>query len=339
MRDRMRRTTSVSVCRTWQRPLGWIIMVAMLANPLLVLGQDSRSASSGLQAGDTVKFTVPGRPDLDAEVVIDANGRADIPQVGEVALAGMSVSEATLFIKQKLRLFHPNIDTLNLEVSNVNDTKIYVIGQVSRPGIQSFDHTPSVWDVLRSAGGPAENADLRGARVIREDGKLPQVFSVDLSGIMEGRNIPTLELRNGDTLVVPALLEGTSGVPSAEGVKVFGGVQVSTIVPIEDPMPMLDVLMLAGAPAENADMKKIYWVHQQDGKTISTQVNLLLYLREGYAIGNPTVYPGDTLHVKVQRDNWFWKYVPPIMGIVAGVLAIILTYDRLVNGYGNSTSF
>jgi len=339
MRDRMGRTTSSSVCHTWRRPLGWIIMITMLANPLLVLGQDTPSASSGLQSGDTIKLSVPGRPDLDAELVIDANGRADIPQVGEVALAGMSVPEATLFIKQKLRLFHPNIDTLHLEVSTVSATKIYVIGQVSRPGVQSFEHTPSVWDVLRSAGGPLDSADLRGARVIREDGKLPQVFPVDLSGIMEGRGIPTLELHNGDTLVVPALLEGTSGVPSAEGVKVFGGVNVSTIVPIEDPMPMLDVLMLAGAPAQNADMKKIYWVHQQDGQTISTQVNLLLYLREGYAIGNPTVYPGDTLHVKIQRDNWFWRYVPPIMGIVAGVLAILLTYDRLVNGYGNSAGF
>jgi protein involved in polysaccharide export with SLBB domain len=336
MRDRMGRTTSANLCQSWRRPIGWIIMVAMLANPLLVLGQVPGSSASPLKAGDILKLLVPGRPDLDAEMVIDANGRAEIPQVGEVALAGLTVSEANLFIKQKLRLFHPNIDALRLEVRSASATKIYVIGQVSRPGVQSFEHIPSVWDVLRSAGGPAETADLRGARVIREDGELPQVFPVDLSGIMDGRSIPRLVLRNGDTLVVPALLEGTSGVPSAEGVKVFGGVQVSTIVPIQDPMPMLDVLMLAGAPSENADMKKIYWVHEQDGHTVSTQVNLLLYLRDGYAIGNPTVYPGDTLHVKVQKDNWFWRYVPPIMGIVAGVLAILLTYDRLVNGYPGS---
>jgi protein involved in polysaccharide export with SLBB domain len=247
----------------------------------------------------------------------------------------MTAAEANLFLKQKLRLFHPEIDSLRLEVRSEKSTKIYVIGQVSRPGVQSFDSVPSVWDVLRSAGGPAENADLRGARVIREEGKLPQLFAVDLSGIMEGRTIPTLELRDGDTLIVPALLEGTSGVPSAEGVKVFGGVNVSTIVPISEPMPMLDVLMLAGAPARDADMKKIYWVHEEAGQAISTRVNLELYLQDGFAEGNPTVYPGDTLHVRVQKDNWFWRYVPPIMGLIAGVLAIVLTYDRIVNGYGS----
>jgi hypothetical protein len=80
-------------------------------------------------------------------------------------------------------------------------------------------------------------------------------------------------------------------------------------------------------------MKKIYWVHEEGGRAVSTLVNLELYLKEGNPVGNPQVYPGDTLHVTYDRPSWFWRYVPPMMGIATGVLAILLTYDRLANGY------
>jgi polysaccharide export outer membrane protein len=331
MKDRMDGPISVTPCRSWRRLVGWAVMVTLLLNPLLVLGQETGGTVGVLQAGDTVKLSVPGRPDLDAVLQLDSAGRANIPQVGEVSLAGMSVSEATLFIKQKLRLFYPNLDTLNLTVDRSGAMKIYVIGQVSRPGVQAFDHVPSLWDVLRSAGGPAENADMRSARVIREEEGVPQVHAMDLSGVMEGRTFPAFKLRNGDTLVIPALLEGTSGVPSAEGVKVFGAVGLTVIVPIVDPMPMLDVLMLAGAPTQKADLQKIYWVHEDGGKAISTMVNLDLFIRDGNPAGNPRVYPGDTIRVAYSKDTWFWKYVPPIMGMVAGILAIFLMVDRLTN--------
>jgi len=284
-----------------------------------------------LQTGDTVILSVPGRPDLAAELVIDSAGLANIPEVGEVPLAGMTIPEATLFIKQKLRLFYPNLDILHLRVNNGGTTKIYVMGGVSRPGVQLFDDLPSLWDVLRSAGGPLPDADLRLARIIREENGIPTVHSLDLAGIMDGRTFPTFMLRNGDTLIIPTLLEGTSGVPPTEGVKVFGGVEVPTIVPIEEPMPMLDVLMLAGAPNEDGDIKVVWWVHEGGGKAVSTLVNLEDYLQRADPRGNPQVYPGDTVHVKYDKTGWFWTYVPRVLVMMASIITIAIGYDRLVN--------
>ncbi len=332
MRNQIFGPTIATPCRSWRRPVAWIVLFSFLLNPLLVLGQDMGDSPTILQAGDTIKLSVPGRPDLAAELVLDPAGRANIPQVGEVPLAGMSVSEATLFIKQKLRLFYPDdLDTLHLEVRRSGATKIYVMGAVSRPGVQLFEELPSLWDVIRSAGGPAANADLRLARIIREEDGIPKVHSIDLAGVMEGRTIPVFVMRNGDTLIIPTLLEGTSGVPPTEGVKVFGGVEVPTIVPIEDPMPMLDVLMLAGAPNETADIKVVWWVHEDGGKAMSTLVNLEDYLQKGDPLGNPQVYPGDTLHVKYDRLGWFWTYVPRVLIALASFITILIGYDRLVN--------
>jgi protein involved in polysaccharide export with SLBB domain len=339
MRNRVDDYTDVKACQSWRRPVAWLILIALLTNPLAALGQTGSEVPNTLRAGDKVELTVPGRPDLDIELSLDDEGRVNIPQVGEVPLGGMTKSEATLFIKQKLRLFHPNIDAIELEIIRGGSTKIYVMGQVARTGVQSFDHVPTLWDVLRSVGGPTEFADLRSSRLIREVDGIPQVHPLDLSGIMEGRSVPTFDLEDSDTLVIPALLEGTSGVPSDDGVKVFGAVGVVTTVPIDAPMPMLDVLMLAGAPTVEAEMKEIYWVHQDGAKAQSTVVNLEDYLKWGDPLGNPTVYPGDTLHVKKQVPSMFWKYVPPLVGLVAGILAIVLMVDRLTNPYNTSSSF
>ncbi len=332
MGNRIDGPMTATPCRSWRRPVAWIVLFSFLLNPLLVLGQDMGGEPMILQAGDTIKLSVPGRPDLAVELVINSTGSANIPQVGEVPLAGMTVPEAILFIKQKLRLFYPDdLDTLHLEVRRSGTTKIYVMGAVSRPGVQSYEDIPSLWDVLRSVGGPLANADLRLARIIREEAGIPQVHSLDLVGVMEGRTIPTFEMRDGDTLIIPTLLEGTSGVPPTQGVKVFGGVEVPTIVPIEDPMPMLDVLMLAGAPNETADIKVIWWVHEDGGRSISTLVNLEDYLQEGSPLGNPQVYPGDALHVKYDKSGWFWTYVPRVLVTVASLITIAIGYDRLVN--------
>ena len=332
MRNRNSGPTIAIPCRSWRRPVAWIALCSILMNPLLVLGQNLNDSPTVLRAGDIVKLTVPGRPDLAAELILDSNGRANLPQVGEVALGGMSVSDATLFLKQKLRLFYPDdLDTLHLEVHRSGTTQIYVMGAVSRPGAQSYEDIPSLWDVLRAVGGPLANADLRLARIIREEDGIPRVHALDLVGVMEGRTIPVFELRDGDTLIIPTLLEGTSGVPPTEGVKVFGGVEVPTIVPIEEPMPMLDVLMLAGAPNETGNIKVIWWVHEDGGKATSTLVNLQDYLHYGSPLGNPQVYPGDTLHVKYDKSGWFWTYVPRVLVMMASIITIAIGYDRLIN--------
>ena len=61
-------------------------------------------------------------------------------------------------------------------------------------------------------------------------------------------------------------------------VKVFGGVAVPSVVPVDGPTPLMDVLMLAGAPVVDANMKKIWWVHGGVGSDQAQLVNLKLFL-------------------------------------------------------------
>ncbi len=313
------------------RPLAWLALVAFMLNPLLVVAQTAVADEELLKAGDTLRLTVPGRPELAQEFVLDGLGQATIEPVGTVQLGGINVADASQLLKQKLRLFYPQLDALQLDVGRSGNIRIYVIGSVSQRGALNYESAPSLWDVLRSIGGPLENANLREARVIREVDGQPQVFPLDLSGVMLGEGVPIFPMKDGDTLIIPALQEGIPGVNAAAGVKVFGSVGLATIVPIEEGTPLMDVLMLAGAPTRDAQMKKINWIHDDGERTHARVVDLKHYLLTGDALSNPLIYPGDTINVEYEKPSWVRSNVPFVLGSLAAVATILLAWDRLVN--------
>jgi polysaccharide export outer membrane protein len=324
------REMAKTVRREPQRQRGLILLLIALLMPLQALAQAGGPGTTyRLVNGDQVQLSVPGRPDLTLSLSVDGNGRVPIPQVGDVALAGLTVAEAELVLRQRLRLFDPSVDTVQLTLaSQGTGVRIYVIGEVGNTGEYSFNTQPSLWDVLRAAGGPGEAASLNQARVVREALTGTQVTELDLSGIMTGRGVPEFELRNGDTLVIPAVLEGVSTVASSSGVQVFGGVEVPTVVPIKEPTPLLDVIMLAGSPSDDALLNQIWWVHRSGEELTSRKINLEKFIKDGNPLGNPLVYPGDAVHVKFHRENWFQRNLPLILSTVTAMTTLWLAYDR-----------
>lgn len=321
---------SKNLPESW-RAVGWLTLIAFMLNPVLVLAQAGGADESILKPGDTIRVTVPARPELDRELTLDATGNVTVEPVGKILLGGLSRSDAALLLKQKLRLFYPTLDVLRIDVGHAGAVRIYVLGNVSQKGVLNFEAPPTLWDVMRAIGGPGETANLRDARIIREvDGK-PEVHPVNLTGVMEGKDVPTFRMQDGDTLVIPALAEGIPAGDTQAGVKVFGSVGVATIVPLEEGTPLMDVLMLAGAPTETAEIEKINWVHNDGVRTRATTVDLRRYLLAGDEASNPLIYPGDTVNVEFKQASWVRQNVPFVLGSLAAMATIWLAYDRIVN--------
>ncbi len=313
------------------RPLAWLALVAFLLNPILVVAQNAGIEDDQLRPGDKLQLTVPGRQELTQEVVLDATGEVTIEPVGAVQLGGLNLSDATQLLKQKLRLFYPTIDALHIEIARTGAVRIYVIGSVSQKGVLNFESAPTLWDVVRAIGGPLDSANLREARVIREVDGQPQVFPLDLSGVMTGQGVPVFTMEDGDTLIIPALQEGIPGVSAHDGVKVFGGVGVPTIVPIEKGTRLIDVLMLAGAPTQEAELTKIHWIYNDGERNRARIVDLEHFLLTGDERSNPLVYPGDTISVEYYKPGWVRQNLPFILGSLAAMATIYLALDNIAN--------
>lgn len=303
--------------------LAALVTVMLLAT--CVLGQ---VPGASIVPGDVLQMVVPGRPDLDRTLVVAQDGSVEIPQVGEIRLAGMDLAEAGVVLKQRLRLIAPTLDTVEITRADAVNFRVYVIGEVGKAGLHEFTAPPSVWDVMRAAGGPLRSADLRKARVIREEEGGPRTIEMDLSGLMSGRDFPPEKLRSADTIVVPALPDRVSGVASENGVKVFGGVGVPSIVPVDGPTPLMDVLMLAGSPTSEANLKKIWWVHAADGADVARLVNLRRFLENGDPVGNPEIHAGDTVNVTLTRPGKLQSGFGFLLGTAAAIAAIMVAVNQ-----------
>jgi protein involved in polysaccharide export with SLBB domain len=304
----------------------------LLAGQGVVMAQNAGSPGYLLKAGDTIHLSVPGHPDRDLNVTLDSSGQVSLPQIGGAQVGGLTVEQAERILRQRLRLVDPSLDSVSLSLVTGpgGGLGIHVLGEVAHSGEFSFMAEPSLFDLIRAAGGPTARANMLGARVVRVVDGETTVYPLDLSGLMAGENIPDFDLLAGDTMIIPALVEGVASMPGVTGVKVFGGVGVPMVVPMDEAKPLLDVLMMAGTPTADADLEKIFLVHQVGNTYKSSQINLKLFLEEGVTAGNPMVYPGDTLQVSYDRPGWIRRNVPFFLGSLAAIVTIWVGYDRIM---------
>lgn len=283
-------------------------------------------------AGDVLRLNVPQLPELDGEISVQPDGSIYVRQVGVVVVGGLTVAEAQELLRRRLRLFDPSVAEVVLGVVEFNALRIFAHGAVSTPGAHTFETPPTLWEVLRVAGGPTANANLASCRVLSQvDGRLVST-SVDLSGYITGTGLPDMTLRGGDTLVVPLIADGTVGIPSSQGVQVFGGVAQPTTVPLRAPTELITVLMLAGAPLVDAKLHEVEWVHRGGaggGPVRAQRVNVKDFLKHGDPDGNPMIYPGDVVYMPHERPGWVQQYLPLILSLVATTTTAYLAYDRI----------
>jgi polysaccharide export outer membrane protein len=106
-----------------------------------------------LGAGDVLEVIVFGNDDLSRTTTVQINGSISLPLLGEVPVAGLTVSEA----KQKLTsllardyLVNPQVD---VKVKDYQSQFVTVLGEVNTPGRKGLRGRTRLIDVLVDSGG------------------------------------------------------------------------------------------------------------------------------------------------------------------------------------------
>lgn len=161
---------------------------------------------------DRLRITVYQEEDLSVFARVDAKGTVNLPLVGEVLVAGSTVSEAQRLIEQSYRDGHylkkPQV-TINIE--EYAPREVSIDGKVRNPGRYPLpiEANMSVLDLVTKAGGMTDTAKGTAISVTRisADGK-KTVFTVDVESLMKGRDRAkatdnSLTLQPGDIVYVP----------------------------------------------------------------------------------------------------------------------------------------
>ncbi len=111
-----------------------------------------------LQPGDHVSVSIFKEPDLSRDVKLDEKGRAQLPLIGNIRLAGLGLSEAAQLIEMAYRTGYLREPDVTLKLSGHHP--VYVMGAVRNPGAYAYHPDMRVVQALAAAGGP--DFDARG---------------------------------------------------------------------------------------------------------------------------------------------------------------------------------
>lgn len=153
--------------------------------------------------GDILNISVWKEPDVSGTVPVRPDGKISLPLLSEVPAAGTTPAKLAATITERLRQYL-NDPRVTVIVTATNSRRIYLIGEVVRPGAIPMLPNMTVLQALSTAGGFSQFANVKKMYVLRvENGKqikIPINYKAAISGQAPDQNAP---LKAGDTVVVP----------------------------------------------------------------------------------------------------------------------------------------
>lgn len=154
-----------------------------------------------LAPGFMVSLTVLDDPDFTGSYRIDDQGNIDVPILGTLHVAGATVSEARVLIRNKLMddqiLKDPQVELMVLEYAA---PEVTIIGEVGSPGRYPLLASRSLVDVLALAGGPTSTAGNEVEITHGSGGGEPEM--VHYSKAISPKEVGSVIVSPGDTVRV-----------------------------------------------------------------------------------------------------------------------------------------
>ena len=132
-----------------------------------------------LGTGDSVTIDIWGGIAQRLTRTIDREGRLSLPDTGPVLVVGLTLSQAQKLVQSK---FEPEYRDakVDLSVTRVRTVRVYVVGDVQRPGAYDISSFSTPLNALYSAGGPTSTGSLRVVKHYRGTQLISEMDLYDL---------------------------------------------------------------------------------------------------------------------------------------------------------------
>lgn len=177
-------------------------------NPTLNFEPDLKMATPVnyvLGPGDKLEVSVYGVQQFDDTVPVNFEGKITIQNVGQIAVAGMSIEAASQKIKAAIARVYSTVRSgqsqVSVTLSDIRTIKVTIVGG-KQPGNYSISSLASVYNALHLAGGPGKNGSYRNIELIRNN----KVYkNVDIyKFLVKGDQSDNVSLKDNDVIRIPA---------------------------------------------------------------------------------------------------------------------------------------
>jgi polysaccharide export outer membrane protein len=157
-----------------------------------------------LGIGDVVSVMFWREEELSGDVTVGPDGNITLPLINEIPAAGRTAEEVRASIAAAADKYVTE-PTVSVVVKESRSRRVYVTGEVAKPGPYALAGPTTVLQMLAIAGGVNGYAKENNIVVVRTDETgVVRRYKFSFQDVLRGRNLrQNIELRPGDTIVVP----------------------------------------------------------------------------------------------------------------------------------------
>jgi polysaccharide export outer membrane protein len=182
-----------------------VALVLATASPLFAQEASPAAADSDYKVnpGDILSVSVWKEEGLQREALVRPDGKFSFPLAGDIVARGYSINEITAELTEKLSKYIPDL-VVSVSILQIYGNKVYVIGQVNRPGEIIANPQVDIVQALSIAGGTTPFAELNDIRILRRENGIQRTFIFRYRDIEKGKRLDqNILLQAGDVVVVP----------------------------------------------------------------------------------------------------------------------------------------
>jgi polysaccharide export outer membrane protein len=154
-------------------------------------------------AQDVLDINVWKEPDVSRIVPVRPDGKISLPLLNDVQAAGLTPAQLAAQVTESLKKYVTN-PQVTVIVATINSQRVYILGEVTRPGAFPLLPGMSVLQALSSAGGFTQFAKVKSIFIRRIENGKEAKYPFNYREVINGkRPEQDILLKAGDTIVVP----------------------------------------------------------------------------------------------------------------------------------------
>jgi len=156
-----------------------------------------------IRADDVLDIRVFKEPDLSLNSVkVRPDGKISVPLLNDIQAEGLTPVQLGASIAALLRKYLTEPKVTVIVIQNTGQ-RVYVVGEVSRPGPVNLLPGMTIVQALAMAGGFTEYANRKATYVLRTENGKSTILRFNYKKAIRGDVSENISLKDGDTVVIP----------------------------------------------------------------------------------------------------------------------------------------
>lgn len=165
---------------------------------------------------DELIINIWGKLQETFKVTVDNDGKIILPKVGAIYVWGLKFNELEPMIHKQLEQYYTSLQ-LSISMGKLRAIRVFVFGEVARPGAYTISALSTSFHALFAAGGPTKVGSMRNIKLISgKEEKLIDLYDI----LLYGSKKSVYFLNSGDIIYVPTIgrVAGIAGSVKRPGI-------------------------------------------------------------------------------------------------------------------------